>query len=236
MHCVSSQKLGVGKSHTHKKISHFGRTQLLQTLFIYPPTLLLLLLFKATQQAYFQKGEARPQRTGKYELRSALWKQLGAHTHTHTHTHRHTDWESNPGGEGKTETNKHKEKEEVGLWHRGSLLDADMRWKSEVKVECCVVSEDESGSVLSNDEVFFFFFFFYRCCDWATPGFEVIKLKCGFGGGRPQPLSLEPVRSTRWQLGIFTIWRNVAENYPSLNSAIKTQVVNETSSPFRLAR
>uniref|UniRef100_A0A671UXJ2 LIM homeobox 8b n=1 Tax=Sparus aurata TaxID=8175 RepID=A0A671UXJ2_SPAAU len=27
-----------------------------------------------------------------------------------------------------------------------------MRWKSEVKVECCVVSEDESGSVLSNDE------------------------------------------------------------------------------------
>ncbi|XP_034079463.1 LIM/homeobox protein Lhx8 isoform X1 [Gymnodraco acuticeps] len=27
-----------------------------------------------------------------------------------------------------------------------------MRWKSEVKVECCVVSETENGSVLSNDE------------------------------------------------------------------------------------
>lgn len=34
-----------------------------------------------------------------------------------------------------------------------ALLDADMRWKSEVKVECCVVSEDETGSLLSNDEV-----------------------------------------------------------------------------------
>lgn len=34
-----------------------------------------------------------------------------------------------------------------------SLLDTDMRWKSEVKVECCMVNESETGSLLSNDEV-----------------------------------------------------------------------------------
>lgn len=36
---------------------------------------------------------------------------------------------------------------------RFSVLDADMRWKSEVKVECCAVNDNEDGSLLSNDEV-----------------------------------------------------------------------------------
>uniref|UniRef100_A0A3Q3JZQ2 LIM homeobox 8b n=2 Tax=Monopterus albus TaxID=43700 RepID=A0A3Q3JZQ2_MONAL len=32
------------------------------------------------------------------------------------------------------------------------LLDVDMRWKNEVKVECCIVSENDNESLLSNDE------------------------------------------------------------------------------------
>uniref|UniRef100_A0A3Q3KCE1 LIM homeobox 8b n=2 Tax=Monopterus albus TaxID=43700 RepID=A0A3Q3KCE1_MONAL len=33
------------------------------------------------------------------------------------------------------------------------LLDVDMRWKNEVKVECCIVSENDNESLLSNDEL-----------------------------------------------------------------------------------
>lgn len=33
------------------------------------------------------------------------------------------------------------------------VLDLDMRWKSEVKVECCAANDSESGSLLSNGEV-----------------------------------------------------------------------------------
>lgn len=46
-------------------------------------------------------------------------------------------------------------------------------------------------------------------------------------------LAIKRVRP-RWQLSIFTICRNVGGNCGSWNSAIKTQVVNETSSPFEL--
>lgn len=34
-----------------------------------------------------------------------------------------------------------------------SRLDADMRWKSEVKVECRIGKEKENGSLVSNDKV-----------------------------------------------------------------------------------
>lgn len=61
------------------------------------------------------------------------------------------DTQRNPGLEGKDSSTFLQYNFESG--EASSLLDTDMRWKSEVKVECCMVSESETGSLLSNDEV-----------------------------------------------------------------------------------
>lgn len=92
------------------------------------------MLHKTTRRAYFQKGRRGQRGQGKYELWSALQEQLRA------------DWLTHAG--------ILEEKERItALSLYFTLLDTDMRWKSEVKAECCAVSEDENGSLLSNDEV-----------------------------------------------------------------------------------
>lgn len=105
-----------------------------------------------------------------------------------------------------------------------------MRWKSDLKAaECCAASEDESGSLRSGDEV-------------GHADSSVGDVGAGVGVGLVGTVQLRGPGHVNEPRGpIFTILQKQREKKkkrgrPPRTGAIKTQVVNETSSPFGNAR
>lgn len=113
-----------------------------------------------------------------------------------------------------------------------------MRWKSDIKAECCAGSEDESGSLLSNDEVGHASRFFPphtrgagalgACADGRLVDICLAKpIKVG------SSLSLRAGRPHAGSDVLSQFFREMTKKISAPRvPAIKTQVVNETSSPF----